>query len=311
MTGTPKKGSFNPIDALLRLDIPDHWLAILLLTPAAILIAIFALYPIAQGFIVSMNHVQPATLQTNFVGFDNYLRVLQDEVFWESAWRTLLYVVITNMATLILGMAISLLVHQELVGRNLARGLVLFPYLVPAIVIALTWRFMLDPTLGVINTWLVDLNIIDRPVAFLTRPHTAIFVVIFASIWKYTPFMIIMFLARLQVIPIELEEAAKLDGANLWQVFRHITIPWMMPVIIIALLLRTIWTFNEFEMVYLFNFGGPLFKTTTLPVYVRYLAVDARDLGAAAATATIMLGLLLVMAWGYFRLYSRAEEELY
>lgn len=311
MANKNKRGFFTPLDAVLRLDIPDHWLAVLLLAPAAILIAVFALYPIVQGFIVSMNRVQPATLQTTFVGMDNYMRVLEDDVFWESTWRTLIYVAVTNFFTLILGMAISLLVHQELVGRNLARGLVLFPYLVPAIVIALTWRFMLDPTLGVINTWLVDLNVIERPIPFLTRPNTAMFVVIFASIWKYTPFMIIMFLARLQVIPIELEEAAKLDGANNWQVFRYIVIPWMMPVIIIALLLRTIWTFNEFEMVYLFNFGGPLFKTTTLPVYVRYLAVDARDLGGAAATATLMLGLLLVMAWGYFRLYSRAEEELY
>ncbi|MDQ7033976.1 MAG: sugar ABC transporter permease, partial [Anaerolineae bacterium] len=277
----------------------------------AILITAFALYPIVQGLIVSLNSVNFATLETSFIGIDNYAAVLQDGDFWDSAWRTIWYVLITNFFTLIIGMAISLLLHQELVGRNIARGLVLFPYLVPAIVIALTWRFMLDPTLGVLNAWLVDWNIIDRPIAFLTRPQTAMFVVIFASIWKYTPFMIIMFLARLQVIPLELEEAAKLDGASSWQIFWKITIPWMLPVIIIALLLRTIWTFNEFEMVYLFNFGGPLSATTTLPVYVRDLASEARNLGQAAAAATLMLGLLLVMAWGYFKLYARAEQELY
>jgi len=311
MTSKPKKRPFNPLDALLRLDISDRNLGLLMLAPAAILITVFALYPIVQGLLVSLNRVNFATLETTFVGFKNYGAVLTDRDFWDAAWRTVLYVLVTNSFTLVLGMAISLLVHQELVGRNIARGLVLFPYLVPAIVIALTWRFMLDPTLGVINSWLVKWGIIKQPYPFLTRPQTAMFVVIFASIWKYTPFMIIMFLARLQVIPLELEEAAKLDGANGWQIFWKITIPWMMPVIIIALLLRTIWTFNEFEMVYLFNFGGPLSATTTLPVYVRDLAAEARDLGQAAAAATLMLVLLLVMAWGYFRLYARAERELY
>ncbi|RME64210.1 MAG: sugar ABC transporter permease [Caldilineae bacterium] len=117
-------------------------------------------------------------------------------------------------------------------------------------------------------------------------------------------------MARLQVIPIEQEEAAKLDGANSWQVFRYVTLPWLMPVVIIAVLLRTIWSFNEFEMVYLFAFGGPLFSTTTVPVLVRYFAFDAKQIGMAAAVASIGVILLLVMAWGYFTLYNRAEEEL-
>lgn len=298
------------LDALLKLDISDTSLGILLLFPAAILIIVFALYPIAQGLWVSLNRVNPATLEMNFIWFENYVDVLTDDVFWESTWRTLVYVFVTNFFTLILGMLISLLVHQELVGRNIARGLVLFPYLVPAIVIALTWRYMLDPTLGVVNVWLKDLGLVQREIPFLTRPNSAFAVVIFASIWKYTPFMIIMFLARLQVIPPELEEAAKLDGASGLQIFWYITIPWMMPVIIIALLLRTIWSFNEFEMVYLFTFGGPLNATTTLPVYVRAEAFDSRNFGTAAAASTLMLTILLAMSWGYFRLYARAEEEL-
>lgn len=310
----PKRDSSNPIsrflDFFIKLDISDNSLGLILLAPAAFLITVFALYPIIQGFIVSLNHVNYATLDMSFVWADKYIEVLSDNDFWDATWRTLVYVVVTNFFTLVLGMLISLLVHQEIVGRNIARGLVLFPYLVPAIVIALTWRYMLDPTLGVINVWLKDFGLIERPYPFLSRPNTAIFVIIFASIWKYTPFMIIMFLARLQVIPPELEEAAKLDGANGWQIFWRITVPWMMPVIIIALLLRTIWTFNEFEMVYLFAFGGPLSATTTLPVYVRDLATESQDLGAAAAASTLMLVLLLVMSWGYFRLYANAEDEL-
>lgn len=219
-------------------------------------------------------------------------------------------VVISIVVQLVLGLLISLLLHQELFGRNLARGIVLFPYLVPAIVVALTWRFVLDPTLGVFNRILLDLNIIKQPIALLANRSTALWFVIIAGIWKYTPFMVIMFLARLQVIPVELEEAARLDGAGPLQLFRHITLPWLMPVMIIALLLRTIWTFNEFEMVYLFAFGGPLFATTTLPVLVRHLAFEARQMGEAAAAATMMAIFLLFTSWAYFTMYQRAEDEL-
>jgi multiple sugar transport system permease protein len=192
----------------------------------------------------------------------------------------------------------------------MARGLVLFPYLVPAVVIAVTWRFILDPTLGVFNRTMLEWGLIDRPIAFLASKSTALLFVIIGGIWKYTPFVVIMLLARLQVIPVDLEEAAQIDGASRWQVFRHITLPWLMPVIVITLLLRTIWMFNEFDMVYLFAFGGPLFGTTTLPVLVRHLAFDARQIGMAAAASSVMVVILMMMSWGYFQLYNRAEESL-
>jgi len=291
-------------------QISDHVLALLMIAPAAVLIVAFAIYPVVQGFIASLFRIESATLQMTWVGLANYANVLTQSLFWASLWRTVIWVGVGMVGQLFLGLGISLLVHQELVGRNIARGIVLFPYLVPAIVISLTWRFILDPTLGVFNRMFLDLGILDRPLAVLADPKTALWFVILGGIWKYTPFFIIMLLARLQVIPIEQEEAAKLDGANGWQVFRYVTLPWLLPVVIIAVLLRTIWSFNEFEMVYLFAFGGPLFNTTTVPVLVRYFAFDAKQIGMAAAVASIGVVLLLVMAWGYFALYNRAEEEL-
>ncbi len=307
---SPLRLARRGIDSLARLDVSDRTLALILLTPAALLIFVFAIYPTIQGFIVSFFRVESATLQMTFIGADNYITLLQDSLFWESLWRTIVLVVVSTAAQLFLGLGISLLLHQELVGRNLARGIVLFPYLVPAIVVALTWRFVLDPTLGVFNRVLLDLGLIQRPLALLANRQTALWFVIIAGIWKYTPFMVIMLLARLQVIPVEQEEAARLDGAGPLQLFRHITLPWLMPVIIIALLLRTIWTFNEFEMVYLFAFGGPLFATTTMPVLVRYLAFDARQMGRAAAASSLMVVMLLMASWVYFTLYNRAEREL-
>ncbi len=293
-----------------RLEITDQTLAVLMILPSVILIGAFAIYPVLQGFIASFFRIESATLAMTFNGLNNYKNLFSDPLFWDSLGRTLIWTFATIAVQISLGMAIALLLHQELKGRNLARGLVLFPYLVPAIVIAVTWRFILDPTLGVLNRTLLEWGIIEQPIAFLATKSTALLFVIIGGIWKYTPFVVIMLLARLQVIPLDLEEAAQIDGATRWQVFRHITLPWLMPVIVITLLLRTIWMFNEFDMVYLFAFGGPLFGTTTLPVLVRYLAFDARQIGMAAATSSVMVIILMLMSWGYFQMYNRAEENL-
>lgn len=298
-------------DTITQLDIGDRALAYLLLLPSAILILLFAIYPALQGLWVSLFRVDIATYEMSFNGLSNYVRLFTDDRFFEATWRTLWFVTVSNIIQLILGLGISLLVHQELIGRNIVRGVVLFPYLVPAIVIALTWRYILDPTLGILNKSMVDIGLLSRPYPFLTRPDSAMGVIIFAGIWKYTPFFVMMLLARLQVIPVEINEAAKLDGASAWNIFRYITIPWLLPVIIIALLLRTIWTFNEFEMVYLFAFGGPRFSTTTLPVLVNFFARDAQQLGMAAATATVMVVILMILSAIYFYLYDRAEDGLY
>lgn len=293
-----------------KFDVSDRLLAIMMITPSVILVLAFAIFPMLQGIYASFFHIESATLEMTPNNIQNYIWVLSQPLFWNALWRSFLWVATTTVAQLVLGISIAMLLHQELVGRNLARGLVLFPYLIPAVVIALTWRFILDPTMGIANRMLMDFGLIERPIAFLANPDTALWFVILAGIWKYTPFIIMMTLARLQVIPVELEEAARLDGAGSWQVFRHITLPWLMPVIIVTLLLRTIWTFRQFDIVYLFAFGGPLFATTTLPVLVRYLAFDAQKIGAAASTATLMLGILLVMSWGYFTLYEHATDEL-
>jgi len=288
----------------------DYRLAIMMIAPAIALVLVFAILPMLQGLYASFFQVESATLKMTFNGLDNYVWLLTKPLFWQSLWRSILWVVGTTVFQFVLGIGIALLLHQELKGRNIARGMVLFPYLIPAIVLSLTWRFILDPTMGIFNRMLMDFGLVSRPIAFLSKPHTALLFVIAAGIWKYTPFVVMMILARLQVIPLELEEAAKLDGAGSWQLFRYITWPWLLPVVIVTLLLRTIWTFRQFDIVYLFAFGGPLFGTTTLPVLVRYLAFDAQQIGPAAATATAMLAMLILMSWGYFILYNRAEENL-
>jgi len=308
---TTKKSNWRLwINRLLSLDVSDPMLALIMVLPTMLIILVFAIFPMLQGFYASFFQIEPATLSMQFNGIENYLWLLKQPLFWESLWRSFLWVSSTSVVQLVLGIGVALLLHQGLKGRNLARGLVLFPYLIPAVVISLTWRFILDPTMGIFNRLLMDIGLIKQPVALLSNPEAALLIVIIAGIWKYTPFVVLMTLARLQVIPVELEEAAKLDGANSRQLFQHITLPWLMPVIIVTMLLRTIWTFRQFDIVYLFAFGGPLFATTTLPVLVQYLAFGAQKIGAAAATGTIMVILMVVVATIYFKWYNVAEEKL-
>jgi multiple sugar transport system permease protein len=285
--------------------------AYLMLTPAIIMLIALNIYPFLTAVYSSFFRIHTITREANWVGLGNYKVLLHSPLFWQSLGRSLIWVVVGVSFQLVLGIAISLLLHQELRGRWLARGIVLFPYLVPAIVATLVWRFMFSPLTGVINYLLVDvLNLLDKPIAWLADPDTALMGVLIVGIWKFVPFMVILFLARLQTTPLELYDAARIDGANSWQEFRYVTLPWLQPTILVALLLRTLWMFNEFDVTYLMAYGGPMYATTTLPVLIRTTAFGSNDMGKAAAISMLMVTVLFAISFVYLRYYSRAEEQL-
>lgn len=289
----------------------DRLFAAMMLGPAIIMLVALNIYPFLTAVHSSLFSIHTITRETAWVGLGNYLSIIKESLFWESLWRSLIWTVPSVIIQLVLGIAISLLLHQELKGRWLARGVVLFPYLVPAIVASLVWRFMFSPLTGVVNYLLVDvLGLLGEPIAWLADPKMAMIAIIIVGIWKYVPFMIILFLARLQTTPLELYDAAKIDGANPWQEFWHITLPWLWPIIIVAMLLRTLWLFNHFDMVYLMAFGGPLYATTTLPVLIRTTAFDLNEIGKAAAISMMMVLILIVTSFSYLRYYERAEEQI-
>lgn len=289
----------------------DRLFAVSLMLPAAIVLLALSIYPFLSAVYSSFFKVHTITRVETYVGLGNYIKVLSSDTFWQSMGRTVVWTVFGIVGQLVLGITCALVLHAELKGRTLARGIVLFPYLVPAIVASLVWRFMLNPLTGIVDYVLVDvLKVINEPIAWLGDPKMAMWAVIAVGIWKYVPFMIILFLARLQTTPLELYDAARVDGASLWQEFWHITFPWLKPTILIALLIRTIWLFNHFDMVYLMAFGGPMDATTTVPVLIRNSAFSLMDMGQAAAMSMVMVLVLLLMSIFYTRYYGRAEEAL-
>ena len=145
---------------------------------------------------------------------------------------------------------------------------------------------------------------------WLMKPDTALWAVILVGIWKYTPFMIVLVLGRLQTTPLELYDAAKIDGANGWQLFWNVTFAWIKPILIVAVMLRTIWLFNHFDLVYLMAFGGPMFSTTTVPVMIYRAAFDELRMGRAAAISMYLVIILLIFSIIYTWLYCKAEEQI-
>jgi multiple sugar transport system permease protein len=208
---------------------------------------------------------------------------------------------------LLLGLYVSLVLQKHFKLRGLARAIVLFPYLIPTIVAVLIWRFMMHDLLGVVNYGLVALGIVKQPVLWFSNTDTAMMGVIIVGVWKFFPFVVIALLGILQSIPSETYEAARVDGANMFQELWHITMPAILPVFLLTALLRTIWTWDKFDIIFLLTGGGPLNSTTTLPIFVYREAFDHWQMGRASAVAMVTFAILLGCTLVYLRFYDKAE----
>ena len=315
MSSTP--GAAKATDAVAaarpaarRRGMSDHTLGLLMILPAAVLIVTYLGLPLVTAVITSLFQQDTITHARRYVGLGNFVWLAQNPLFWESLGRSLYWTVGNAVLQLVGGLGIALLLHANLRGRAIARGIVLFPFIVPAVVAALIWNYLLNDMVGVINYVLQSLHIITQPLGAMSTPSKAMNTIILISVWKFMPFMVVMFLSRLQTLPLELSEAARIDGCGPLRVFTKITLPWLMPVIIVALLLRIIWSFNEFDLPFLLTQGGPLNATMTLPLLIRYLAFDYLDVGKAAAVALVMIVILFALYRVQATLFQRAEARL-
>jgi multiple sugar transport system permease protein len=296
--------------ARVRQRSEDRTVAFVFALPTALLLLLLAVYPFLQAAFDSLSRLSLVTRTGPFVGVQNYVALIQSPEVHDAFGRTLIRTVTNVTVQTVLGMAIALLVNAGLKGQTVARGLVLFPYMVPAIVVALVFRFVFNDITGVVNYLLLSAHLVSKPVAWLSSTDSALWATIAVNCWKYTPFMVIVFLARLQTVPLELYDAARIDGATILDEFRYVTFPWLRPVLLIAMLLRTIWTVNDFDLIFLLAFGGPLSATTTVPVLIRGITFSQQDIGMASALALCLAALLCVAAWAYLHSYRRSEAQL-
>ncbi len=287
----------------------DRTLAYVTLAPSIALLLLLSVVPTITVFATAMQRVGLGELSGPWVGFANFAWALESRQFWRALWNTFVWVFGSVAIEMVLGLAIALLLHQSFMGRGIARAVLLAPYLVPTIVAVLVWRYMFHDIVGILNYFLMDLGIISRPLQWLSSTRWAMASVIIVGVWKFFPFVVLAILGILQSIPQEQYEAARIDGASAFQQFWRITLPYVMPVFILTALLRTIWTFHKFEIIYLLTGGGPLDATTTLPILVYQKGFVDFELGRAAAIAILTFLILAVLIAVYFFLMRRAEDR--
>lgn len=278
----------------MTLELRYALLGIVLIAPAVTIFAAVIAYPLVSAVYNSLFAIDTLTLQGHWVGFGNYLALLQSRQFWAALSQNAIWTAGTVTLQLVLGVAAALLLNTRILFRSLARGLLLFPYFISSVVAVLIWRWLFNDLYGILNHALMEAEIIDMPIDWLGQMPNATISVILVGTWKHFPFVVIAVLARLQTIPPQLYEAAAMDGASAWGRFCDVTLPQLRDVLAIVVLLRTIWDFKEFDIIFLTTGGGPLGKTQTIPLLVYQQAFGLNQMGMASATAVVMMGLMLV-----------------
>jgi len=282
-------------------------LAWMLVAPSLIVVGLVALYPLFQAFRLSLTNARLGSARpAEWVGIENYKYIFNDAAFRSAIWHTIQFTFWSVGLETILGMGIALIIHSEFKARGVVRTSMLVPWAIPTVVSAQIWKWMLNDQYGVINDILVNrLHILDHKVAWLANPATAMPSMIAVDIWKTTPFMALLLLAGLQVIPGDVYEASRVDGASKWQQFWQITLPLLRPALLVALIFRSLDAFRVFDVIYVMK--GYAADVMTVSMYARQMMIDLSRLGRGSAASVVIFLCIGLMVLGYTRLVKVEE----
>ena len=281
-------------------------IGVLLIAPSLLIFTVVIAYPLVYSVYLSLFSIYTPTLKGEWVGIDNYRVMLTSGEFWNGLGTTIVWTVGTLTLQVVFGVAMALLLNLNFYFRALARSLVLFPYFVSTVVAVLVWRWMLNDVYGILNRALVVSGLSNMPLDWLGSMPNAMISIILVGAWKYFPFVVMAVLARLQTISDELYEAAPIDGAGPLSRFWDVTLPQLADVLVIIVLLRTIWDFKEFDLIYLLTGGGPVTSTETLPLLVYKQAFGMNAMGRAS---TYAIGIMLVLLTFMILYLNRTRRE--
>jgi multiple sugar transport system permease protein len=287
------------------------YFAFLLNTPALLIIVLLAGYPIIYSAWISLHKFSLKRPRVfDFIGLSNYRQILESEEFWSALWITLAFTGLVVVLVVVFGLAIALLLNREFPGRNLVRTLILLPWAIPPVVNGLMWQWIYDPKVGALNGLLVSLGIISEYRGWLSDPLSALLALVCADVWNAMPLAVVLVLAALQRIPVELYDAARVDGGGPLQLFRYVTFPWLAQPLLIVLILQTLAAIRAFDVIYVLTAGGPGTATTTLTWKTFLTTFDSLDFGLGNAYAYTVSLITLALALVYFRvLYRRGDFE--
>lgn len=276
--------------------------------PASVLFILLNLLPTTWTFFASLYNIPLYSTEWEWVGLANYGSIISDGAFWRSLWLSLVFTVGSVSLQLFLGVGIALLLNRTYKFMTIGRTVMLIPYLVPSAFVASLGLWMNNSTFGITNRVLAELGLINEFLNFYGSTELAMISVIFTFSWKFTFFVTILVLAQLNSISDTLYEAAEVNGASTWDKFRDITLPNLKGVLFIIILLRGVWTFNKFDIIWVLTRGGPGEATRTLPVYGYEAAFTTGDLGKATAISAVMYLIIVVSAVVYFYVLEPEQE---
>jgi len=294
----------------------DWRLAAVFIGPTLVLVAGLILVPIISSIFTSVTERHGA--ETVFVGLDNYTALIGDDLFHHGVLNSFVFTAYAEIFKVTFGLVAALILHHMRRGRALVAGVILLPWVIPTVVTGFTWRSLLDPIFGSVNVLLTEsgigpglaaIGLVDKwPAEWLSDPALAMPAVILVNVWKGIPFFTVTFLAGLKAIDSNLHEAAMVDGASPWQRFVHITLPGLRPVMIVTVLLSSIWTFNNFDLIWLLTQGGPGDATAPYVMVAYSKAIQQLQLGAGAAVTLVMLPIIAILVVILVRLMRRSDQ---
>jgi trehalose/maltose transport system permease protein len=279
------------------------------------ILALVAGWPLGRTIWFSFTDADlDALADYDFVGFDNYLAIydgeriglLADPDWWQAVWNTVWFTGVSVTLETILGLVVALILSAEFRGRGLLRAVVLVPWAIPTVVSARMWNWMLHDQFGVINDLLRRAGLIDAPIAWTANPDTALWAVVMVDVWKTTPFMALLILAALQMLPKDIYEAARVDGVSAWRVFWRITLPLIRPALLVAVLFRALDAMRMFDLVYVLTANSR--DTMSMSVFARQQLVEFQEVGYGSAASTLIFLVIALLAALYL-VASRVRLE--
>jgi multiple sugar transport system permease protein len=285
------------------------FLGLLFMLPAAVFLLIFLSYPLGLGVWLGFTDTRIGRTGV-FIGLENYQSLWDDSLFWLSVFNTILYTVVASILKFALGLWLALLLNENLPFKAFFRAIVLLPWVVPTVLSAIAFWWIYDAQFSIISWALIKLGVIDSNINFLGDMNNARATVIFTNVWRGIPFVAITLLAGLQTISPSLHEAATLDGATSWQRFRFITLPMLSPLIAVVMTFSVLFTFTDFQLIYVLTRGGPLNATHLMATLSFQRAIPGGQLGEGAALAVSMVPFLLgAILFSYFGLQRRRWQQ--
>jgi multiple sugar transport system permease protein len=287
----------------------EKFYAWMLLVPASLVLLSVRMWPLLQGIGESFTNQRLLNDRpVRFLFLNNYIRLFADRNFWGAAAFTIVYTLGVVVMSYLLGLVIALLMNMEIRGRGVFRTFLMIPWVIPSVVAAYIWRYALNDQIGIVNIMLQTFGITSRPVGFLASERLAQITTIMVGAWKNYPFMGLVLLAGLQNVSQDIKEAARIDGANVFQVFWHVVWPELRGVTAMCTSLMFIWTFNNFDAVFLLTSGGPNHATDVLSIIAYFEAFSRQNVGYATSMATLMLMFMLVVITMYMKII-RSDEQ--